>query len=484
MRTPLLFVAAVLASLPVAQAAEEAGIFLREPYLQCATTSSVRILWRTSRPILPVIRYGKSRSNLDGVLPTDSVLVRRTEADGPSSPGTQPLHSAPEGTWQFEAEIAGLEPDTQYYYAIFDMDQRLTPDDGTWFLRTLAHAGANRPFAFWVVGDSGTNSKSQKAVTAEFLQWRDRHRKTIDFYVHVGDMAYNRGLDSEFQFGFFNNYAPILRNTVCWPSMGNHEGATSKGESATGPYYDAYSVPVNGEAGGLPSGTEAYYSWDYGNTHFICLNSHDLSRSPEGAMARWFKADLERTRAEWIIAYWHHPPYTKGSHNSDREKDLTEIREWILPIAESGGVDLVLTGHSHIYERSMLIDGAYDTPTIAENKVFDDGDGDPKGDGPYRKRPGGVANEGTVQVVAGHGGQALGRRPEPSPVMHRTIVEWGSVVIEVNGNTLTGTMIDARGKERDRFQLVKDATKPPVRIANPKPPLPPEGPERLREFVP
>ena len=94
-------------------------------------------------------------------------------------------------------------------------------------------------------------------------------------------------------------------------------------------------------------------------------------------MDTWLKADLEQTTADWLVAYFHHPPYTKGSHDSDREKQLVEMRTYVMPILESGGVDLVLTGHSHIYERSMLMDGAYATPTVAENVILDDGDGDP-----------------------------------------------------------------------------------------------------------
>ena len=121
--------------------------------------------------------------------------------------------------------------------------------------------------------------------------------------------------------------------------------STSKGTNGTGPYYDAYVLPARGEAGGLASGTEAYYSFDFGRAHFVCLDSHDLDRRPTGLMARWLKMDLERTRQDWIIAYFHHPPYTKGTHDSDREKQLIEMRTLIMPILETGGVDLVLTGH-------------------------------------------------------------------------------------------------------------------------------------------
>ena len=123
-------------------------------------------------------------------------------------------------------------------------------------------------------------------------------------------------------------------------------------------------------------------------------------------MAKWLVRDLAATKAQWIIAFWHHPPYTKGSHDSDKEERLVEMRKYIMPILEEGGVDLVLCGHSHIYERSMLIDGAYQTPTTAEGVILDDGDGRPDGDGAYRKSAAITPHNGTVAVVTGQIGRA------------------------------------------------------------------------------
>ena len=80
----------------------------------------------------------------------------------------------------------------------------------------------------------------------------------------------------------------------------------------------------------------------------VSLDSHDSPRSATGAMATWLTSDLNQAQAnsEWIIAYWHHPPYTKGSHNSDDTSDPRsgDMRQNILPILESHGVDVVLCG--------------------------------------------------------------------------------------------------------------------------------------------
>ena len=101
------------------------------------------------------------------------------------------------------------------------------------------------------------------------------------------------------------------------------------------------------------------------------------SDSPARAALR---ADLAATTQDWVIAYFHHPPYTKGSHDSDNPSDsggrMRDMRENILPILDSTGVDLVMTGHSHSYERSFLLNGHYGlSTTLADSMVIDSGDG-------------------------------------------------------------------------------------------------------------
>jgi hypothetical protein len=456
---------------------ETTNHFARAPYLQMATPSSIVIVWRAHTEIQPVVRYGQGVDLLDRrvdgasivtrvALTTNKTELKRLETEKPEWFRLPKLHSAPAGLFQYEAHVTGLTPDTHYYYAVYDGDRRLTEADESYHFVSQPPAGVSHPARFWVVGDSGTGRETQHNVQTAMQNWTSQEKRPIDFYLHLGDMAYLKGRDVEFQTRFFEMYEPTLRNTVCWPTMGNHEGSTSKGTNGIGPYYDAYVVPTRAEAGGLASGTEAYYSFEYGRIHFICLDSHDLDRKPTGLMARWLKMDLERTKADWIIAYFHHPPYTKGTHDSDREKQLIEMRTHIMPILESGGVDLVLTGHSHIYERSMLMDGAYATPTVAENVILDDHDGDPTKDGPYRKSAGIHANNGTVQVVAGNGGTTIGRKGT-MPVMKRIIVEHGSVIIDVESDTLRGIMINKFGELRDEFGIVKRGTITQERLSTP-----------------
>ena len=486
-RLLVLAVAALLASTAGLRAAEaERPAFLRAPYLQFSTTNSIYVAWRTAGTIKPVVKYGKSLNRLNSELSTISdksgtgILVRAMLGDKKDALPSKlqqyrteenlklrKLHSAPLGTFQYEARLQDLTPSTKYYYAVFDGEKRLTPVDETYSFITPPMIGSKQPVRFWALGDGGTGRQEQTDVYRAMLDLTAREKHPIDMWLHLGDMAYGTGRDMEFQARFFESYEGALRSSVCWPTMGNHEGMTSKGTTGVGPYYDAFVVPRYGEVGGVAAGTEAYYSFNWANIHFICLDSHDLDRKPGGAMAKWLKADLEKAKADWMIAFWHHPPYTKGSHDSDKEKDMAEMRQHIMPIIEAGGVDLVLAGHSHIYERSMLVDGAYGaTNTVSENFVLDDGDGSPEGDGAYRKSEGIHPHQGTVAIVAGHAGASMSRKGT-IPLMKKTMLEFGSVLVDVNGDTLTGKMINRSGSVRDLFSIVKRGKVEPVRIALP-----------------
>ena len=283
-----------------------------------------------------------------------------------------------------------------------------------------------------------------------------------DLWLMLGDNAYNVGSDDEWQRAVFDPYASLLRSTVLWPVLGNHDILTLDGD----PYLDAMTLPTMAEAGGVSSGTEEYYSFDYANVHFVALDStHSASRQPGSAMLTWLASDLAATFEDWIIALWHHPPYSKGSHDSDTDGPLVEMRENVLPILEAGGVDLVLAGHSHSYERSMLIDGFYATPTqIGDGTVLDGSSGDAFTDGFYGKSaPGPIPNEGTVYSVVGSSGRnnPAGGNLDHS-VMFLSLHDLGSLVVDIDDNRLDGTFLNRSCSgmrdpacEQDSFTLMK-----------------------------
>ncbi len=428
MTTPRLALPCLLGAMLLHPAAASAADLERSAYLQSATSSSIVVVWTTQASSSGAVEFGLAPGALD---------ERRDSA----SSGTQ-----------HEVHLTGLSPSTRYYYRVLGDEAPLEGGDDEHSFVTPPPEGSRTKLRAWIVGDSGTGGAAQGRVRDAMLEHVGDHLPQL--YLHLGDMAYTDGTYAEFTENFYAPYASILRRVPVWPTLGNHEGHSSDSGTQSGPYYGGYVLPTAGEAGGLPSGTEAYYAFDYANAHFVVLDSHDSPRGAGSPMLVWLQNDLASTDQEWIIAYWHHPPYTKGSHDSDTEGALVDMRENALPILEAGGVDLVLGGHSHIYERTFLLDGAYDTPSVAGAGVLDANDGRPLGDGPYMKAPGVSSHEGAVYVVAGHGGAGVSQDAE-HPLMAFAEVANGSCILDVQNNTLTLFNLRDDGEITDRVAIVK-----------------------------
>jgi hypothetical protein len=181
-------------------------------------------------------------------------------------------------------------------------------------------------------------------------------------------------------------------------------------------------------------------------------------------MLTWLQNDLEATSKDWIIAFWHHPPYTKGTHDSDREFQLIEMRENVLPILEHHGVDLVLAGHSHVYERSYLLNGHYGYSTnIAPSMRLSTGSGNPLTSEAYKKPAGGLgSNRGTVYAVCGCSGQG-GAFPVPEhPAIYYAYAGFGSMVLDITDNRLDAIFITNFESVLDRFTILKGPPGPDI----------------------
>lgn len=417
-------------------------VVTRGPYLQQGTPDSVTIRWRTATATDSRVRFGDAPGNLTSWF-DDAVM-----------------------TTEHTVTLTGLMADTTYYYSIGSTSEIFAGDDPDYFFLTSPPIGTAKPTRLWVLGDSGTANANAQAVADAYENFTGtRH---TDLWLMLGDNAYNDGTDSQYQAAVFDMYPGRLRKTVLWPTLGNHDGITADSATQTGPYYDIFTLPANGEAGGLASGTEAYYSFDYGNIHFICLESHETDRSPNGAMMSWLVQDLADTTQEWIIAFWHHPPYTKGSHDSDTEIQLIQMRENALPILEAAGVDLVLSGHSHSYERSYLLDGHYGiSTTLTQGMQVDNGNGRIDGHGAYKA----VYNEanpykGAVYITAGSSGKISNGTLDHPVMVHASLKKLGSLVLDIDGNRLDAKFLRENGAIDDHFTILKNPDNCPA-IANP-----------------
>jgi len=412
----------------------------RGPYLQIGTPNSTIVRWRTNVATDSRVSFGTTQGSLTSNNDDASL------------------------TTEHEVIVSNLSPATKYFYSVGSTSQALAGNDSNHFFVTAPVAGTTTQTRVWVLGDSGTANASAQAVRNAYLNFTGATYTNL--WLMLGDNAYETGTDSEYQAAVFDMYPTILRQSVLWPALGNHDTAQSTNPPASLPYFAMFTLPAAAQAGGIASGTEKYYSFDYANIHFICLDSMTSDRSASGPMATWLTADLASTTRQWTIAFWHHPPYSKGSHDSDTDPVLAEMRQNFLPILEDAGVDLVLAGHSHSYERSFLIDGHYgvsSTFTAAMKK--DGGSGRIDGTGAYNKATLGPGpHEGAVYAVAGSSGQISGGTLN-HPAMFISLNNLGSMVLDVNGNTLDAKFLRENGVIADYFRIVKGAVVPVVPAA-------------------
>ena len=404
---------------------------VRGPYLQSGTPTSTIIKWRTTDSTDSKVWYGDSPSNLN-----------QTETLG----GNRVDH---------EVTVSGLTPNTTYYYAVGDSNGQGAGADSSHYFKTAPTIGTSQPITAWILGDCGTANLNQAAVRDAYYNYIGSNH--TDMILMLGDNAYSDGFDFEYQNAVFDMYPDKLKNTLLWSCPGNHEYQGEMGLEAD--YFEIFSFPKNGEAGGLASNTERYYSFDYGNIHIVSLDSHEEDRSPGSPMLTWLENDLAATTQDWVVVIFHHPPYSKGSHDSDVQCQLVQMRENVVPICESYSVDLVLTGHSHAYERSKLIHGHYGssyTYNPATHDV-DGGNGRLNGDGAYQQNG---SEEGTVYIVTGSAG--LASPVSEHPIMYYSVSNLGSTVLEVDGPKMEVKFLNDGGAVEDYLTLVQ----PELPLAN------------------
>jgi hypothetical protein len=189
------------------------------------------------------------------------------------------------------------------------------------------------PYNFVVYGDTRTRNDVHRRVMAELLK-----HGTPDFVLQTGDMVAD-GEDSSLWPTFFEIEKDLLRQTVFFPSLGNHERNTA--------YFGSLFLKENG-----------YYSFNWGNAHFAVINS-DIGNAAIGQRAkdafwteqtRWLEDDLERhqrDRYRFVIA--HHPPFTAVSRRQGDNPQMTAL----VPLFEKYQVTAALFGHDHNYQHYL-----------------------------------------------------------------------------------------------------------------------------------
>ncbi len=277
--------------------------FVKGPYVQGLTSSEVVVRWEGSE-----------------------ALPGRVVVEGPEGRAEA---STEERTPFHGVEVRGLRAATRYAYRV--EAGGATSAEGSF---TTAPEG-DAPFTFVAYGDNRSDPAAHERVVKGIL------RTPSDFLVHTGDMVHDGGSSTDWQI-FFGIEGRLLRDRCLFASVGNHELTGHGAANFLRYFYPARAAEPRGE-GGL------YYSVRWSNARFFFLNAMatwDSSRDRE-----WLGRELSRSAAEdgnvHRIAVLHHGPFSSGPHGPN----VALVRGGVEELLRSRGVDLVLAGHDHIYER-------------------------------------------------------------------------------------------------------------------------------------
>jgi Calcineurin-like phosphoesterase len=185
---------------------------------------------------------------------------------------------------------------------------------------------------FAVIGDTGSGTDKQRQLADTMVQYQMAF--PFEFVLMMGDNLYGSETARDFETKFSDVYKPLLdKNVKFYASLGNHD------------------LPIQVNYTNFNMNGKEYYRFKKGNVAFYALNSNYMDKK----QVKWLEDELAKDTSEWKVAFMHHPPYSSGgAHGSDKQ-----LREVVEPIFVKYGVNVVLTGHDHFYERVKPQKGIY-----------------------------------------------------------------------------------------------------------------------------
>lgn len=356
--------------------------------------SQMTVSWHTATSVSrPQIRLGTLRGDWGMRVPAET----RSYTDGINGVETICHH----------ARAYGLEPGATYVYQI--LADGAVPVQGTF---STAPRG-RFPFRFTSVGDLATPNTawSKSSLNAATTVYQIQQFKPM-FHLHNGDLSYaNNNTSSQPQVwaDFMNNIQTVATGIPWMTALGNHESEWANGPLGYASYQTRFDLPGDGSVN--PGWRGNWYSFQVGSALFVSLDANDVhyandgSNNPadpsealyisgysQGAQAAWLERTLARARLDpgidWIIAFHHQPIISSSAAGAGGDLG---IRQAFLPPFDDYGVDLVLCGHDHDYERSYAVHGTdpgtYLRPTVVSTSL-----------------PTVDASSGRVHMVIGGGG--------------------------------------------------------------------------------
>jgi len=309
----------LLSAFLIFSALAPAQTLTRKPYLQNLRQDSVELMWRTD-------------------VETESVVEVRQEGAETSA------------TWRcniprtaHQMTIPNLKPDTRYFYRVGHESGFLTESV---VFRTFQEedAAAVSGFEFVAYGDHRNFPAAHRSVVEAILKV-NRERGDPRFVLDGGDYTGQGEMNPDPWDEQFFAPAENMMNHIClFPAIGNHE-TFSNWPRIPHRYLANFSPPIE------RSGTKYYYSFHYGNAHFIVMDSWSSGYETDGKQWAWIRDELRRSEKPWKIAVFHNPPYAHRVAPTVTFGN-EEIRKHLIPLFRLYGVSLVLNGDSHFYQRS------------------------------------------------------------------------------------------------------------------------------------
>jgi hypothetical protein len=209
---------------------------------------------------------------------------------------------------------------------------------------------------FMVVGDTGTGGKEQYELAGVMARYWESF--PFEFALMMGDNLYGTEKAEDYRKKFEDAYKPLLDNKVkFYATLGNHDESNER-------FYANFNM--NGEE---------YYNFRKGPVSFYSLNSNYMDKK----QLAWLEEKLKGDTSDWKVAFFHHPPYSSGGKHGSS----TGLREVVEPLFVKYGVNVVLAGHEHFYERIKPQKGIYYFISGAGGKLRE---GDVKGSSPLTEK--------------------------------------------------------------------------------------------------